>query len=181
MERAVERRREAEPLETFSDIMNRYMDDRTRQMREGMVVVKGEGISWEQNPMSLIKPYLHPANWDKSGAPGWMVFRHYIKKHSGKHRHQGGIGIFVLQGKGYTMVDGVRYDWEEDDLIIIPVVPNGCEHEHFNLDPSKPAEWLAFIYMPILDALGNERVQVTLNPDYKGASQRVASPLPHAG
>lgn len=181
MERVVERRPEPEPAETLSDIMNRYMDDRTKQMRDGQVVVKGENISWEQNPMSLIKPYLHPANWDKVGVPGWMVFRHYIKKHSGKHRHQGGIGIFVLQGKGWTMVDGVRYDWEEGDLIIIPIIPNGCEHEHFNADPGKPAEWLAFIYMPILDALGNERVQVTLNPDYKGASQRVASPLPHAG
>lgn len=181
MERTTERRREPEPAETISDIMNRYMDNRTRHMREGNVIVKGEGISWEQNPMSLIKPYLHPANWDETGVPGWIVFRHYIRNHSGKHRHQGGLGIFVLEGRGYTVVDGVRYDWQKDDLIVLPIVPGGCEHQHFNAEPGMPAEWLAFIYMPFFDALGNERVQQVESPDYQGASRRVASPLPHAG
>src|SRR5690242_9499378 len=62
----------------------------------------------------------------------WLVFQHDIHTHSGKHRHQGGLAIFVLEGEGYTEVDGVRIDWEAGDLILLPIKPDGCEHQHFN-------------------------------------------------
>ncbi len=181
MERTIERRREPEPQETISERIFRFWDENTKKMKDGKIVIKGEDISWEQNPMSLIKPYTHPVNWDELGVPGWIIFRHFIRKHSGSHRHQGGLGIFVLDGKGYTLIDGMRHDWEKNDLIIIPVVPGGCEHQHFNLEPGKPAEWLAFIFNPFIDALGNERVQVANSPDYKGAAVRLGTTLPHAG
>ena len=181
VERTGERRLEREPMEAASDIMHRYMETRTRQMREGAVIVKGEGIDWEQGRQSLIKAYLHPGNWSELGVPGWIVFKNYVKKHSGKHCHQGGLAILVLQGKGYTVVDGTRYDWEKDDLILLPIIPGGCEHEHFNSEPDKPAEWLAFIFMAHYDALGNELVQLTTSPDYQGATVRVASPPSNAG
>ena len=56
-----------------------------------------------------------------------------------------------------------------------------CDHQHFNSEPGKPAEWLAFIFNPFIDALGNERVQVIVSPDYKGAATRLGTTLPHAG
>lgn len=181
MERMAERRHEPEPRETISEIISRYMDERTKHMREGRVIITGREMPWEQNPQALIRPYLHPANWDEVGVPGWLVFVHHIYKHSGKHRHQGGLGLFVLEGKGYTVVDGVRYDWEKDDLILLPVKTEGCEHQHFNSEPGKPAEWIAFVFMPFFDAVGNEREQRTESPDFKGQSMRVSAPLPHAG
>ena len=31
---------------------------------------------------------------------------HEIHTHTGKHNHQGAMGLFVLEGEGYTIVDG---------------------------------------------------------------------------
>ena len=69
----------------------------------------------------------------------WRVFIHDIKTRSGKHRHQGGLVIYVLEGKGYSVVDGERKDWEKGDLVLLPMKPEGVEHQHFNLDPAEPA------------------------------------------
>ena len=111
VERVIERGHEPEPEETTSAYTFKWFRDRETQLREGTVVIRGKDIRWEQNRQSVIKPYLNPANWSKWGSPEWMMFCNHIKKQSGKHVHQGGLGIFVLQGRGYTVVDGERFDW----------------------------------------------------------------------
>ncbi|MFQ5826892.1 MAG: hypothetical protein ACE5IA_05995, partial [Dehalococcoidia bacterium] len=64
--------------------------------------------------------------------------------------------------------DGVRHDWEAGDLIILPVKQDGCEHQHFNLDPDKPSEWMAFIFTNYFDAMGNPMEQRGESPDWTG-------------
>src|SRR3990172_5377704 len=41
----------------------------------------------------------------------------------------------ILDGKGYDIHDGKRYDYEAGDVVI---VHNGCVHQHFNADSQKP-------------------------------------------
>jgi hypothetical protein len=48
------------------------------------------------------------------------------------------------------------------------VKPDGCEHQHFNLDPDKPSEWMAFIFTNYFDALGNPMEQRGESPDWAG-------------
>ncbi len=172
VEKLLERDHEPEPKETVYDQMRRIDNDRISTRLEGKVVVKGREVSYEQNRQGLAQFYTWDKNWDQLAAPGWRIFTHLIKKHSGKHRHQGGLGIFVLSGKGYTVVDGVRYDWEEGDLIILPVKPEGCEHQHFNEDPGKPSEWIAFIFTPLRDPTGVEFLQREDHMDWAGAKSR---------
>jgi len=179
VERVIERGREPEPEETTSAYTFKWFRDRESQLREGTVVIRGKDIRWEQNRQSVIKPYLNPANWSKWGSPEWMMFCNHIKKQSGKHVHQGGLGIFVLQGKGYTVVDGERFDWVKDDLIILPVRPGGCEHQHFNLDPDIPAVWLAITFVPFRMACGNEARQKEFSPTFDGVEKFVAEPTQH--
>ena len=57
----------------------------------------------------------------------WRIFVHDTKTHSGKHRHQGGLVIHVLKGKGYSIVDGERKDWEKGNLLPPPIRPGGVE------------------------------------------------------
>lgn len=178
-ERVIERRPEPEPEETTSAFTFRWFAEKEKMLKEATVVIKGKDIRWEQNRQAVIKPYLNPANWSKWGSPEWIVFINHIQKHSGKHRHQGGLGIFVLEGMGYTVVDGVRYDWEKDDLIILPVKPGGCEHQHFNTSPDRAAQWLAFIFVPFRLASGNEARQVEYHPNYQGVDKFVPPPTPH--
>jgi gentisate 1,2-dioxygenase len=73
----------------------------------------------------------------------------------------------VLEGKGYSVVDGERKDWEAGDLVLLPMKPEGVEHQHFNLDPGKPAVWAAFINIPIQEYLASDLQQAENSPDYK--------------
>lgn len=52
------------------------------------------------------------------------------------HGHQNEACFYILEGQGYEIHDGVRYDWEQDDLAI---VHTDCVHKHFNADPDQRA------------------------------------------
>jgi gentisate 1,2-dioxygenase len=111
--------------------------------------------------------YLCPVSHKESPLPHWRVFMHEIKTVSGKHTHQGGLLIYVLEGVGYSTVDGQRRDWKKGDLILLPMKPGGVEHQHFNLQPEKgPARWIAFINMPIHEHVASDLRQVENSPDF---------------
>lgn len=52
------------------------------------------------------------------------------------HGHQNEAHFYILEGTGYEIHDGVRYDWEQDDFAI---VHTDCVHKHFNADPDQRA------------------------------------------
>jgi quercetin dioxygenase-like cupin family protein len=101
----------------------------------------------------------------------WTVFTHEVRTVSGKHRHQGGLIIYVIDGTGYSVVDGERVDWEKGDLLLLPLQPKGVEHQHFNTHPEKPALWMAFIHSPIRDYVASEMTQTEVSPEYKAAEE----------
>jgi quercetin dioxygenase-like cupin family protein len=51
--------------------------------------------------------------------------------HTGSHRHTHTEAmLYVLEGRGHSMIDGRRYDWEAGDAVHVP--PRMTSHEHFN-------------------------------------------------
>jgi len=139
-----------------------------RRRSEGKVVIKEGDCVWEQGEQALALRYVCPGNWDGTALPFWLMFRQRFRNKSGKHKHQGGLGIYILEGKGYSIVDDVRYDWEEGDLVILPIKPGGVTHQHFCLNPDEPCEWLAIIFHPaVYDAMGLVFEQLEYHPDYK--------------
>ncbi|MBI4595327.1 MAG: cupin domain-containing protein [Candidatus Tectomicrobia bacterium] len=133
------------------------MRENTEKARKGIRVLHGKNRPWELNRQGYIRTYMHD---DSEGLANnhWSIFSHDIRAHSGKHRHQGGINLFVLKGKGYTTVDGQKYDWKEGDLILLPIKKGGVEHQHFNAD-GKPSRWVAFRHIPSADMIGRFREQ----------------------
>jgi len=75
--------------------------------------------------------------------------------------------IFVLEGRGYSLVEGERFDWEAGDLLLLPMKPGGVAHQHFNLESDKPSRWLAFISNAFREHTGYEIVQIEESPDWK--------------
>jgi quercetin dioxygenase-like cupin family protein len=55
---------------------------------------------------------------------------------NGGHGHQNEAAFYILQGRGYEVHDGRRYDWSAGDLV---VVHNDSRHQHFNASPDEPA------------------------------------------
>jgi quercetin dioxygenase-like cupin family protein len=57
------------------------------------------------------------------------IFEETPHSSSHKHTHTEAM-LYVLEGRGYSLIDGRRYDWEEGDAVHVP--PRMTEHEHFN-------------------------------------------------
>lgn len=75
--------------------------------------------------------------------------------HNNEHRHMNEAIIYVLCGRGYTLLESpegekVRIDWEEGDLFSPPL---NWWHQHFNLDPEQPARYLAVTNVPLMAAV----------------------------
>lgn len=166
VEKLGERRRESEPEETLYDQSFRLINEAARAREQGKVIIKGKDISFQQSRQGLLKYLLHQKDWDKVAVPFWSIFINRVKTHSGRHTHQGGLAIYVLEGKGHTVVDGVKYPWKKNDLILLPVKPGGVEHQHFNEDLDKPCEWIAFVFRPMLEAVATRMEQKEEHPDW---------------
>jgi quercetin dioxygenase-like cupin family protein len=52
------------------------------------------------------------------------------------HGHQNEATFYILEGKGYEIHDGVRYDWEEGDFAI---VHTEAVHRHYNASKTERA------------------------------------------
>ena len=52
------------------------------------------------------------------------------------HGHQNEAHFYILEGKGYEIHDGKRYEWEKDDLVI---VHTDSKHKHYNLSTTERA------------------------------------------
>lgn len=52
------------------------------------------------------------------------------------HGHQNEALFYILEGKGYEIHDGKRYEWEKDDLVIVHA---DCVHRHYNRSESERA------------------------------------------
>jgi uncharacterized cupin superfamily protein len=142
------------------------MHEWRRRAETGLVVIRGREIPWHQNRQGRVRYYLMPPFKEDTALQAMAVFEQIVYRHSGMHRHQGGLAIYVLDGEGYTIVDGTRYDWTKGDLVLLPVKPGGVAHQHFNRDSNRPARWLALIPMAFQEYLGSELVQIEESPDW---------------
>ncbi len=75
---------------------------------------------------------------------------------TGKHRHFNEAMIYVLQGKGHSIIDGERYDWEEGDVISVPLY---SWHQHFNDGEGQVVRYLGVTNIPLVRAMGLHRLE----------------------
>ena len=166
-----ERARERERPPIADNIYERNMRQRkafVERNKNGPIVVKRSDRQLFQARQGKLLFYLCPNNHHETPLQHWRVFIQEIRTRSGKHIHAGGLLIYVLEGHGYTIVDGERLDWEKGDLVQLPLKVGGVEHQHFNLGPPEtPAIWIAIINMPIHEYLASDMRQVENAPDYK--------------
>lgn len=166
-ERTRVREREALQQDPYEAAIKHFKDFAERQ-RSGRILLKYDECFVQQSRQGHLRFYMCPFTIKDTPLGNWALFVHDIKTKSGKHKHNGGLVIYVLEGRGYSTVDGERVDWKKGDVVLLPMKPGGVEHQHFNLDPGKPAMWAAFIYIPIYEYLASEFMQIEQSPDFKG-------------
>ena len=169
IERTRIREREAPKQNSYELAIQQDRARGTRQMT-GRIVCKLADCPQNLTRQGRLRNYLGLTIED-TPLQDWIVFTHEIRTVSGKHRHQGGLIIYVIDGTGYSVVDGERYDWEKGDLVLLPLREKGVEHQHFNTNPEKPALWIAFIHEPTWEFFASEMTQTEVSPEYKKATQ----------
>jgi quercetin dioxygenase-like cupin family protein len=119
--------------------------DRQRANRKSAIqVVKGSELPQEVNRQGLMRWYLHPSITDTT-LTTLMFFEQEIPpgSRSGRVKFQGEQVIYILEGKGYTLIDGVKHHWEAGDVLNLPIRKPGIIVQHVNEDPAKPAKFVA--------------------------------------
>ncbi len=116
----------------FEDVLERAAQERVRRASSSDLISRDD-CPPEVSPMGIQRWYLHPA-LDKPSTQA--LYFHELEipvgSWSGKLFCQGGIVHLVLEGSGYTEVDGVKHEWEAEDLIAIPIREYGVTYQHVN-------------------------------------------------
>jgi len=121
------------------------MRDRQReQRRTGLQVIKGSTLPQEINRQGLMRWYLHPAITD-TVLTTHVFFEQEIPpgSRSGRLKFQGEQVMYILEGKGYTLIDGVKHSWKAGDVVNLPLRKHGIVIQHVNEDPNRPAKFVA--------------------------------------
>jgi quercetin dioxygenase-like cupin family protein len=108
-------------------------------------VRKGSEIKFNDGPQAFSRHYVEP----KDGIT--QTFHLHLEEYgpggrSQKHGHVNEAAFYILDGDGYEIHDGVRYDWTAGDIAI---VHNNCVHQHFNASSTKPARALVIKTKPM--------------------------------
>lgn len=166
VERELTREKEAGVwLTTHYDESIRRYRELKEEARTGIRVIKGSKVPFQSARQGRLRFY---ALKHREGLclKHMAILVQEIKTRSGQHRHQGGVGFFILNGNGYTIADGRRLEWGTGDLLLLPVKKSGVVHQHFNLG-NKPSRWLAMASHPMSELVGGMMEQKANQPEWK--------------
>ena len=121
------------------------LNDELKRLRAMPRVRKASEIKFVDGPQAYSRHYIEP----KDGIT--QTFHLHLEEYgpggkSQKHGHVNEAAFYILDGKGYEIHDGIRYDWSAGDVAI---VHNNCVHQHFNADAQRPARALVIKTKPM--------------------------------
>jgi len=109
-------------------------------------VYKGKDVPFKGGPTKWGKNIINPQRTPITQAIETHIDVLAPGAYGQRHGHMNSAVFYILDGKGYDVHDGIRYDWEAGDACI---VENKCVHQHFNDDPDRPARYLVVKAKPL--------------------------------
>ncbi len=143
-------------INLFGELLKKR-DQQREDVKYAPAIIHGDDLPLERNRMGLYRWYLHPSIKNQGNrADLFWVQEIPPGSRSGKLKSQGGQIFIIWEGKGYSIINDVRYDWEQYDALYIPLLPQGSVFQHFNADPQKRARLIGCepVY---IDALGVDK------------------------
>lgn len=121
------------------------MSKELKKLRSLPRVIKGKDLKFKKGPQYFNCNILTPQA-DMAQA----LYAHLVVIAPGgrsqKHGHINEAIFYILDGEGYDVHDGKRYDWKAGDIC---VVHNACVHQHFNASSEKLARALIIKSKPL--------------------------------
>lgn len=126
----------------WSDII-KMRDEQRADLKGAVQLVRREDLPLEKNEQGLMRWYMHPSIKDIV-LHTLIFFEQEIPpgSRSGRLKFQGGQVIYVVEGRGYTILDGVKHAWEAGDVLNIPLRKQGVVMQHFNADHNAIARFV---------------------------------------
>jgi quercetin dioxygenase-like cupin family protein len=165
MERERVKEPDPEQLSDYDKGRRRYQEWADR-MKSGLLHIPAAMRPVQKTRQGFIRYFMNVVFTD-TALNSWAVFEQHIKMQSGRHNHQGGIIIYVIEGTGITEANGLLLEWKAGDLLLLPIQPGGCTHQHWNADASKGCRWIAFRDLLVAQYLGAVLEQVSEMPDVR--------------
>ena len=121
------------------------LTEELKRLRSMPRVRKAKDIKFVDGPQAYSRHYVEP----KDGIS--QVFHIHLEEYgpggkSQKHGHVNEAAFYILDGIGYEIHDGIRYEWSAGDIAI---VHNNCVHQHCNRSETKPARALVIKTKPM--------------------------------
>ena len=118
------------------DLWNELFEirDQQRERKKNAVwLVRGDDLPLQNSAQGLLKWYMHP-NLKIPCINTLNIFTQEIPpgSRSGRMAYPGNMVMFIIEGTGYTTMDGEKHHWSKHDVIQIPVKPSGVVLQHFN-------------------------------------------------
>src|SRR5919201_1500005 len=121
------------------------LNEELNRLRAMPRVIKGKDLRLDGGPQHFSRHYVEPEDGRtqtlhihlEEYAPGATTQ---------KHGHVNEAAFYILDGAGYEIHDGTRYDWKAGDVAI---VHNNCVHQHFNASAKEPARALVIKTKPM--------------------------------
>ncbi len=115
-------------MDNFYEGWLRYWDEEQEERRMARNSINEEDLEWVRTKQDWRAALLcsRETGFVTSGVA--MVSEIPQGWHTGKHSH-GEEAIYIVQGQGFSVVDGLRYDWETGSCLFMPY---GSVHQHFN-------------------------------------------------
>lgn len=141
-------------------LFQQFLDlrDHQREQRQGaLTAVRAEQAHHEVSPLGDVKWYMNPFLRDRAINSLIMYEQTISPGGRGARIHfQGGAVVYVISGRGHTVIDGEVFPWEPNAVIQLPLRPDGITYQHVNDDQENPVRLLC-AEPNTVDALGIDR------------------------
>ena len=120
--------------------------------KKSRIVIKSEELELITGPQGTTAQVVNSSLGFANSQTSAFIREIPIGWKSGKHKHNMEAIILIIQGTGYTEIDGVKYEWKKGDVITIPPM---AVHQHFNSGKEEDARFFAVTTIPLMVNIGS--------------------------
>ncbi len=155
----------------FWNELIKLRDEQRAERENAAQVVKRSDLPLEVNSQGLMRWYMHPAIKDVKLST-LAIYEQELppRGRSGRLKFQGGQILFIVEGNGYTILDGVKHAWKPRDVVNLPLKKDGVVVQHFNSSEENIARFLVVepnLYAATTVDRGCGFEQLEPAPDYR--------------
>ena len=116
-------------MPTFYDDWLQMWDRSREEFKKARKWIHEEEVEYVETQQDakcglLVTPETGFRTWGSTS----MISEIPVGAHTGMHKH-GEEAIHIIEGSGFSIVNGVRYDWKQYSTLVIPF---GAVHQHYN-------------------------------------------------